>query len=81
MDLEKPGAMYKSLVSDTKDEHAAPYPEDKNQKVTNIIEHMEFLFTSAPIKKLLKEEKWQVEYQKTLKNNFQTYMNFKIHKH
>ncbi|KAG1080537.1 hypothetical protein G6F42_023312 [Rhizopus arrhizus] len=69
MDLEKLGAMYKSLVNDMKDEHSATYSEDENQKVTNIIEHMEFLCTAAPIKKLLKEKKWQVEYQQTLENN------------
>lgn len=61
--------MYKSLVNDMKDEHSAAYSEDENQKVTNIIEHMEFLCTAAPIKKLLKEKKWQVEYQQTLENN------------
>ncbi|KAG1372929.1 hypothetical protein G6F61_010619 [Rhizopus arrhizus] len=59
MDLKKLGAMYKSLVNDMKDEHSATYSEDENQKVTNIIEHMEFLCTAAPIKKLLKEKKWQ----------------------
>lgn len=69
MDLKKLGAMYKSLVNDMKDEHSATYSEDENQKVTNIIEHMEFLCTAAPIKKLLKEKKWQVEYQQTLENN------------
>ncbi|KAI8967556.1 hypothetical protein BDF20DRAFT_899962 [Mycotypha africana] len=52
--------MYKSLVNDMKDEHSAIYSEDENQKVTHIIEHMEFLCTVAPIKKLLKEKKWQV---------------------
>ncbi|KAI7857823.1 hypothetical protein BDC45DRAFT_565730 [Circinella umbellata] len=69
MDLEKLGAKYKSLVNDMKDEHSATYSEDENQKVSNIIEHMEFLCTAAPIKKLLKEKKWQAEYQRTLENN------------
>lgn len=54
MELEKLGSMYKSLVKDIKDEHMATFSEVEKQEVANIIEHMEFLCTAAPIKRLLK---------------------------
>ena len=69
IDLKKLGVIYKSLVNDMKDEHSATFSKDELKKVTNIIENMEFLATAAPIKKLLKEKKWQVEYKQNLEDN------------
>ncbi|KAG1584197.1 hypothetical protein G6F48_008045 [Rhizopus delemar] len=60
--------MYKSLIQHVKDEHWETYSKDENQKITHIIEHMDFLSTAAPIKKLLKEKKYQIEYKQSLEN-------------
>ncbi|KAG1039235.1 hypothetical protein G6F43_012555 [Rhizopus delemar] len=67
-DLKKLGGMYKSLIQHVKDEHWETYSKDENQKITRIIEHMDFLSTAAPIKKLLKEKKYQIEYKQSLEN-------------
>ncbi|ORE01592.1 hypothetical protein BCV72DRAFT_320912 [Rhizopus microsporus var. microsporus] len=67
-DLKKLGGMYRSLIQHMKDEHWETYSKDENQKITNTIEHMEFLSTAAPIKKLLKEKKYQIGYKQSLEN-------------
>ncbi|CEP12952.1 hypothetical protein [Parasitella parasitica] len=36
--------------------------------MANVIEHMEFLCTASPIRKIIREKKWQYAYQQTLED-------------
>ncbi|ORE08184.1 hypothetical protein BCV72DRAFT_303958 [Rhizopus microsporus var. microsporus] len=42
--------------------------EAENEKIANVIESIEFLSTTALIKKILRENKWQNKYQQSLEN-------------
>lgn len=67
-DLQKLGSIYKHIVTKLKNENSATYSEAEHRKMGSVIEHIEFLCTASPVKKIIREKKWQYAYQQTLEN-------------
>ncbi|KAI7852575.1 hypothetical protein BDC45DRAFT_588020 [Circinella umbellata] len=55
-------------LSKLKNENSVTYSEAEHRKKASVIEHMEFLCAASPIKKIIREKKWQYTYQQTLEN-------------
>ncbi|KAL7327543.1 hypothetical protein PS15p_205956 [Mucor circinelloides] len=67
-DLQKLGSIFKHIATKLKNEISVTYSEAEHRKMANVIEHMEFLCTASPIRKIRREKKWQYAYQQTLED-------------